>query len=85
MRYDNANGASETITADLVVDASDAVPSARSAAFAPPPLPEERWMMTISDPIAGLAEMQTLIETPWSVATLVFAFSRHSWTTSGGF
>ena len=31
-------------------------------------------MMTISDLIAGLAEMQTLIETPWSVATLVFAF-----------
>jgi hypothetical protein len=31
-------------------------------------------MMTISDPIAGLAGMQTLIETPWSVATLVFGF-----------
>ena len=31
--------------------------------------------MTISDPIAGLAEMRTLIETPGSVAMLDFAFA----------
>jgi hypothetical protein len=42
-----------------------------------------------SDPIAGLApaffaEVQTLIETPWSVAILDFVF-RYKGATSGGF
>ena len=42
------------------------------------------------DPIAGLAptffaEVQTLIETPWSVAMLDFAFPRYAGATSGGF
>ena len=42
------------------------------------------------DPIAGLAptffaEMQALIETPWSVAMLDFVVSRYAGATSGGF